>query len=401
MTIVESLTVVAPDRTELVARAAALRDLLWDQAAECDRERRLTDAAVEAITAAGLMRLMTPRRFGGYEADLKTFLDVSTELGRGCCSASWVTGVLTVGNFVVSLFPQTAQEQVWSENPDARTALVLGGMTETIEQVDGGVRLSGRWPYASGSLHCEWAVVLTATHGAGPVPDLSFALLPVEDFTVEDTWRFTGMRGTGSNTIVADGVFVPSHRMIPFMPIISGAMDDFVDASHRYRNSLPGVFAVGLIGPLIGAVDAALRFVQENGAARPVATTTYPRQEESPSFQLDLAEAAMRLDTAVMHAERIANTVDEYAIAGDRPDLTTRARSRMDSTLVTQECRAAMEVLMSAYGSSAFSESCPLQMIWRDVATGGRHIAFGMGIPEQLYGRALIGRDPREISYLI
>src|SRR6476660_4517094 len=114
--LVAAATARVPDRAELVGRAVALRKLLSNEAAECDRERRLTDISIKAITSAGLMRLMTPRRFGGYEADLRTFLDVSTELGRGCCSASWVTGVLTVGNFVVSLFPAAAQEEVWTEN---------------------------------------------------------------------------------------------------------------------------------------------------------------------------------------------------------------------------------------------------------------------------------------------
>jgi 3-hydroxy-9,10-secoandrosta-1,3,5(10)-triene-9,17-dione monooxygenase len=67
---------------------------------------------------------------------------------------------------------------------------------------------------------------------------------------------------------------------------------------------------------------------------------------------------------------------------------------------VAQQCRDAMDLLMTAYGSSAFSDSCPLQRIWSDVQVGSRHAAFGMGIPQQVYGRALAGMDPRQVSFL-
>src|SRR4051794_10239600 len=91
---------------ELVDRSTGLREQLWDDADQCDRLRRLIDRDVEALTGAGLLRLMTPRRFGGHQADMRTLLDVNIALGRGCAAAAWVNGVLNAGNFVVSLFPE-------------------------------------------------------------------------------------------------------------------------------------------------------------------------------------------------------------------------------------------------------------------------------------------------------
>jgi 3-hydroxy-9,10-secoandrosta-1,3,5(10)-triene-9,17-dione monooxygenase len=174
-----------------------------------------------------------------------------------------------------------------------------------------------------------------------------------------------------------------------------------VSPDHRYRNSLMGLFAIGLLGAQLGGADRALSYVRERGPTRPVAASTYRSQVESPSFQLDLAAAATLIHTAGLLAGHLADSVDEHAAAGRNADVPTRAQARMDSAQVAQNCRDAVGLLLTAYGSSAFSESNPLQRIWRDISVASRHAAFGMGIPQQLHGRALVGMDPRAISFLV
>ncbi|MFC9876172.1 acyl-CoA dehydrogenase family protein [Nocardia salmonicida] len=390
-----------PSRDDIVARATALREILQEEAPAADQQRRLADRVINEITDAGLLRLTTPTRFGGYDANMRTFLEVAVALGRGCTSASWVSSVWNVGSFIVSLFPDDVQDQVWGQNPDTRAALVLGGMKPDVEWVDGGAVITGEWPYASGSLHSEWVTVLLAEKPVDGPPKLTLALLQADKVTVRDTWFFTGMRGTGSNTIVADRVFVPSERLVPFLPIANGAAGTLPGQHTRYQDCLSGIFSIGLIGPLIGGAQAVLQYVIEKGPTRPVAFSTFPNQAASPSFQLDVAAAARRIDTALFHAGRIADVVDEFAAAGKDIDLLTRSRLKADSAHVARECRDAIDTLLSAYGSSAFAETNPLQRIWRDVNVGSRHVAFGMGIPDQQYGRALVGGNPCDISYLV
>jgi alkylation response protein AidB-like acyl-CoA dehydrogenase len=270
-----------------------------------------------------------------------------------------------------------------------------------VEHVEGGVQVSGEWPYASGSLHADWMCVLIPSGTHTPGHDVHLVLIPASEVTIRDTWHFAGMRGTGSNTIVADSVFVAHDRAIPFMPVVNGQADTLADTSHLYRNSLMGLFAVGLLGAQIGGIETAFDYVLEHGPNRPIAATTYANQTESPSFQLDLSKAATTIDTTKLLAHRIADTVDTYAQTGEQPDLLTRTRNRMDSAQVAQQCRDTLDLLMTVYGSSAFADTNPLQRTWRDVNVASRHIAFGMGIPQQLHGRALIGRPPHEISYLV
>ncbi|MBR7831882.1 acyl-CoA dehydrogenase family protein [Actinospica durhamensis] len=384
------------DHGELVLRAAALRECLGELAPRSDAERRLPRENLAALREAGLLRLFTPARWGGHEIGFRTYLEVISELGRGCCSSAWVTGVLNAGNLIVASFGEKAQAEVWSGSPDATTAFFLGRPTAPVERTTDGVVLTGSWPYFSGSLHSDWMIVVVAAGAAAGEPGPHLALIPATQVNIEDTWQMGGMRGTGSNTVLAESVFVPEHRLLPFECFVEGTPN----APEVWRRKGLAGLSVGLLGALIGGVDTALDFVLERGAHRPVAATTYKNQTASPSFRLDLADAATRLDTAKLHARRIAEDADALVATQAEPSARDRARSRMDAAYVARNCREAIEILMTAHGSSAFAEASPLQRIWRDVNVGSRHAAFGMGIPQQVYGSALVEDDPRRISFL-
>jgi alkylation response protein AidB-like acyl-CoA dehydrogenase len=94
------------DAAELKRRAVDLRPLLETHADETDARRRLPDAVVAAVTEAGLCRLMVPKRFGGYQTSIHTYIDVMAELGRGCGSTSWVASLINVCAWLAALFPE-------------------------------------------------------------------------------------------------------------------------------------------------------------------------------------------------------------------------------------------------------------------------------------------------------
>src|SRR5262245_64034740 len=118
------------DAVELKRRAADLRPLLEKHAEDTDSQRRLPDAVVAAIKEAGLCRLMVPKRFGGYQTSIHTYIDVMAELGRGCGSTSWVASLINVCAWLAALFPEKAQQDMWGSTPDAWTAGSLAPRSE-------------------------------------------------------------------------------------------------------------------------------------------------------------------------------------------------------------------------------------------------------------------------------
>ena len=378
-------------RAELVGRAREIVPVLARNAARTEQDRRVVEENITLIDQADLFAIMRPRRLGGLETDMRTKLEVSRELGRGCGSTSWAATLMNVCAFFAGLFPDQAQRDVWESSPGNRIAGVLAPTGEAT-RVDGGFHLSGSWGWASGCLHAQWAVVgLPVPDEQGQIIDQGLALVPMTDLTISDTWFVAGMRGTGSNTLIARDVFVPSHRVISIPAAIGGRYATEHTDEALYRSAFVPVAAIVLAGPQLGLAQAALDLVIEKAPKRSISYTFYDVQTEAPTVQLAVAKAASLVDAAHLFAYRAAADIDQAAVDGVYPDYAARARVRMDTGAAIENAREAIRVLVSAHGASSFAETSPLQRIWRDSEVASRHAVISPAISTEVYGRALLG----------
>jgi alkylation response protein AidB-like acyl-CoA dehydrogenase len=224
--------------------------------------------------------------------------------------------------------------------------------------------------------------------------------MPIADVVVEDTWFMVGMKGTGSNTIVAKDAFVPEHRFLPYPPAFAGRYrTEHVDEP-VYRVALVPVTVLILAGSQLGTARAALDYVVSKAQTRGITHTTFQRQSDSSGFQMLVADAAMKIDTAYLHALRAADDLDRAAAAGRHPELAERARVRMDTALAAKYAREAVELLVQAHGTSSLGDHNPLQRMWRDVHVASHHAITEWQVNLEVYGRALLGVEPN-ITHLI
>jgi alkylation response protein AidB-like acyl-CoA dehydrogenase len=397
------MTHLAPplgDRAALLGRAAAIRPLLEANAEEADRLRRLPEENVRALRDNGLCRLMVPQRFGGYQTSIRTFIETTAEIGRGCGSTAWVASLINVCAWLAGLFPERAQRDVWGPDRDAWIAGSLAPNGEAAA-VDGGWRVSGRWPWASGCLHAQWvACGIHMKNERGEMANLGLSLMPVDQVTIEDTWFMAGMKGTGSNTIVARDVFVPEHRFLPYPPAFGGQYRTEFRDEVVYRCALVPVTVLILGGAQLGVARAALDYVVAKAGTRGITHTTFGRQADSSGFQMLVAEAAMKIDTAFLHAFRAADDLDRHAANAEHPDLVARARARMDTALVAKYAREAVELLVQAHGTSSLADHNRLQRWWRDVHVASHHAITEWQVNLEVYGKALLGVEPN-VTHLI
>jgi alkylation response protein AidB-like acyl-CoA dehydrogenase len=391
MTVTTSPAVSATE--ELLARIRDLQPLLAANAARGESERRVVEESIVALTEAGAFKIAQPRRYGGYETSIRTLLDVSAAVAEADGGTAWVVALCNVCAWIVGLYPQQAQDDVWKDNPDAKVSGVLTPSAETVK-VDGGWRVTGRWYYNSGSWHADWAGVgIPITDADGQVVDQGMALIPRADLGLEETWFVAGMKSSGSNCLIAEDVFVPEHRV---MSVSAGIAGDYL-ADHPgeplYRSAMVPVLTLVLIGAQLGLGRKALDLVTNKAAGKPISYTYYTSQSESVGFQLQLAEAAMMIDTAHLHAYRAADDIDKAAAAGEYPDVLVRARVRADTGWAAEHITRAIDILLSAHGAGSFAEVNPLQRIWRDSATAARHAIVSPTINYEVYGKALLGRE--------
>lgn len=387
-------------RAELVERAAKLRPLLADNADRTDRERAVPEENIDALGAAGLLSVMQPARYGGLQTDFRTLLEVSREVGRGCGSSAWVTALLNANGWFVGLFGAQAQDDVWGETPDARVA---GSVTPTgtARPVAGGFSVTGRWAPASGCAHGQWAVLGVSRDDAEGTSDaVGIVLVPMTALSVEDTWFVVGMRGTASNTLVGEDVFVPAHRFLSVPEAVEGRhATPFTDEA-LYRSPLVPAAALVLTGAQLGLAAAAVDLLVEKAPRRALTLTSYASQADAPTTQLAAAKAASLADSAQLHAYRAAADLDDAARAGVVPDYDVRARMRMDAGTAAVHAREAVRLVCSAQGASSFGESNPLQRIWRDIETSSRHAVLNPEVAAEIYGTSLFGIR-RTVSLLV
>jgi 3-hydroxy-9,10-secoandrosta-1,3,5(10)-triene-9,17-dione monooxygenase len=373
--------------TALVDRARQLVPLLRSRAAEADEQGRLTDDVAGALHDAGFFSLHTPRALGGPGAGLATAVGVHRELARGHGSAGWVTMILSTSGLFTSQLADRTQREVWGADPGVGVAgnIVPAG---TARRVAGGLVVRGHWRPLSGVHHAHWvAVAAPVLDAGGATVDVALALLPLTDVTVERTWSVAGMQGTGSDTVAAEDVFVPEHRVLSLPGATTGTRPD---GSPR-----PPVMSFGVLtaaATVVGMTEGALEHTTALLArGKSVGSSVYRNAVDSPSVQAAMAQAASLVDTARLHLQRGVGDV-ERAITGKRHlDEPTAARVRMDAARISGAARETMDLLLDVGGASSFALDDPVQRLWRDISVVTRHPLLTPMLNREVYSRALLG----------
>jgi alkylation response protein AidB-like acyl-CoA dehydrogenase len=376
---------------EVLARIRELLPLIRKNAAEGERNRRVSDETINALKDAGAFRIATPRRYGGYETSLRTMLDVSALIAEADGGTAWVVTLSNVNAWSAGSQGGQAADELFADGPDTIVAGVIAP-TGKARKVPGGYRVSGTWAYSSASLHADWAAGgVYVVDDNDQVLDQGLVSIPKDAFRVEDTWYVAGMRASGSNTIVVDDVFVPEHRFGSLLPVLAGSyLSEHPDAPF-YRSAIGPMLVMVLIGPQLGLGRAALNLVLDKAANKPLAYTSIERQADSVAFQLLIAEAALKIDTAHLHAYRAADDVQRYAELGEYPDVVARSRIRGDAAVALRSINEAINTLLDANGSGSFAEVNALQRIWRNSNVAARHAVILPQVSLETYGKALLG----------
>jgi 3-hydroxy-9,10-secoandrosta-1,3,5(10)-triene-9,17-dione monooxygenase len=352
---------------EAIERARALQPVLRERVAETERRRHLPASTVSDLLESGLCGLMTPRRFGGSELGSEAMIDVTIELASACPSTGWVHMLWTAHMWLLALFSEETQEELWS-NPNTLASSVVN-TTGSFAPVEGGYRWSGRGFFSSGVDHCNWLTARAPIDRAGVEgpPELRWLLLPREDFEIVDDWYTVGLKGTGSKTIVANDVFVPERRTIGFIDAEDGRAPGSQIHDHpMYRAIASANFTAAMAAPAIGAARGFLAAYQERLQAK--SSTT---DDGLTVNMARYAEAAALVDA--VHAATVRDAQRWARVPAGEVSQEHRARCRRDQAFTAQTARKAINTLYEECGGSALFESSVFQRLWCDVNAAAAH----------------------------
>ena len=374
---------VPSNREELLAAARDLQPLLREYAAQIETERRLPDVVADRLEETGLWRMRRPKEQGGLGLSVRDQVEITSELGRGCPSTGYMVAMLNGTELFHAIYSPETQEEFHSD-PKARSCVVFRPSSDA-RRVEGGWVISGKWPYATGCMSATHADVdFWQTDENGVTLGKAFALVPLSEMTIEDTWQVVALEGTGSFTVAADEVFVPDARVsdVKYDGPAFG-----IGASLNVSSSLVGIAE--------GMFDAVLAKLAEE---KPIMHTSYRRAMDSPTVQVNMAEARQVIDGARFHMYRAAETLDDSIAEARELTVLERARARADVGTASKLVRDACELLLNVAGPSAFQKSSPIQRYWRALQLGSRHGYINYDITREAYGKALLGLDVSTVT---
>jgi 3-hydroxy-9,10-secoandrosta-1,3,5(10)-triene-9,17-dione monooxygenase len=379
----------------LVERAAELVPLLQERAPAAEQSRRVSDASFDALSEAGIFSMTAPKRYGGAEVDFETQCEVLAHLARGCPSTSWVATIFSAMSWLVATFPDQAQEEIFADR-DPRISGVFSP-TGTGVPKDGGLVVSGRWGFNTGCHGARWTV-LNAVVGTGAEAVPTCVIARSRELKIVDDWYAIGMSGTGSNTIVADNVFVPAYRCLKLPDMLEARLPPRHNADNPYFNyPLSPVLTVNAGGTPLGMARGALEEFRARLPGRGIAYTFYANKAEAPVTHLQLADAALTLESADAHVRRAAALLDRHR--GGPMSLDARVKSRAHIAYAMGLARQSVDTLFYASGASSIQTHVPIQRFQRDVQALANHAIMHTQTALELYGRVLCGLPPNTPIY--
>jgi 3-hydroxy-9,10-secoandrosta-1,3,5(10)-triene-9,17-dione monooxygenase len=194
---------------ELLQAARELVPLVRQRAAAATEARDVLPETIADYHRTSILRIIQPRRFGGLQLRFSLFSRIVEVLTEGCPSSAWVYAVLGEHQWLLASYPRQAQEDVWGEDPRALASSSLAPRA-TAERTTGGWRLSGTFPFSSGSTHARWAIIGAFLGRSGDAASVAYLLVPFAEIEIVDDWHVLGLRGTGSRSLKLRDAFIPT-----------------------------------------------------------------------------------------------------------------------------------------------------------------------------------------------
>lgn len=377
-------------RASVLDRARALGPELRDRSEEIEDLRRLPDDLVAGLVDEGLLRFWVPREYGGEEADLLDGLAGFEELARHDTAVAWCS-------FIANTTALTAHhlDPRWAAELFGHRGAVAGGFAAPVGRarpVDGGLLVTGRWQWGSGTQHCTaiggGVLVVDEDGNRAPRADglmAPFVFLDRGDVEFHDTWHVLGVRGSGSTDYSVTESFVPEGRWVVLTrptPQVAGTLARF---------SLFTLLAGGLGATAIGLASRAIEEFERLAVAK-VPQGSGRTLSQRTEAQVDLARAEATVRSARLLLHDAYGTAWDAATAGDPVTVEHRRVIRLATTDATQRCADVVSRLHRTAGGEAVYRRCPLERLFRDANVVSQH-AMAAERTYELAGRLRFGLD--------
>jgi alkylation response protein AidB-like acyl-CoA dehydrogenase len=369
----------------LLERVRAVTPLIASTSFEAEAQRRPLDEVIDALKATGVFRSFVPARYGGYEIDLATFVDIGIAVAHADPSMGWITTFYMEHNWLLTMYSEELQDEIFGAQPFVLAPGTVNPSGRATPSGEGTYSVSGRWQFATGVCHADW-VLLSAKVDEGEAPFARQFIVPIAEVDVLDTWHVDGMVATGSRDIVATDVTVPARRMSLLPPPHA-----FAKPGDPYLERLPIAPFLSLTAaiPAIGAATRALELFEARMFERTMFGTKRAQSARVPT-QVRLANLQVEIDHAEALMRDIAARMQAHADSTIDLDLLAQQKLRLGIAHVVRRCRDAIRDILASSGASVHYLDHELQRLHRDIHMISAHTVFDVDLVAEGVGRAIV-----------
>lgn len=383
------------DTPDVVSAVRALVPELREAQEESDRLARPPEHIVAKLREAGAYSLTIPKEYGGLGADMKTWMQTVTEIGRGDAGVAWAVTLVASCNWALSsFFPKHVIAEVFSQ-PNASVAGIFTGRALTARPVDGGIYIEkGTWFFNSGVYEASWDLLGVPMYDEkGEESGPGIALVPMSEVTLLNDWNTSGIRGSGSTNVSAEKLFIPHERIVPLVPMAEGTLPRTYEGPAPHLAFMP-LMANILTYPLLGASLHMIERFMETLPRRDIKLTPYTKAAEAPVTHLLIGEATAKIDAARLLIEDGVREMDEWSQRSEYMPMMVRAKIRRDTAFAERLMWEGVDSLATASGGSFSWLSNVANRLWQDVKVGSMHPLVSAPSNFELYGRMAAGVEP-------
>ena len=380
----EALSTAVGSRPSLLESVQPVLELVSERAAAGREGRQVPDEVVAAIKETGMMRAFLPSQWGGLEVTPQEFFEALIAIAERDMGTAWITGIIAVHAYQLAIMNEQALADVYKDDPDTCVSSSYNPMGAKAELADGGLMLSGRWGWSSGSHHCSWVLL------GGIVPGEGYRtfLVPRSDYEIEDTWFVYGLQSTGSNDIVIDKpVFVPDYRT-------HKRLDGF-NCVHDQSNPIYSIpwaqlFVRIVSTPAIGAVRHAVDVFCANAAT---SSSDPTKLQGDPDITQRVAQTLNDADEVEAILFRNFDRMVSAVQAGQEIPMLDRVQYRYQAGAVIDRLIGAVDRLFDVGGGRSVYDGSELQNIWRDIHIARAHVANNPVAFGRNWGGMMLGAE--------
>jgi len=382
--------------SSLLEKVKEILPTIAANAIQAEEERQVPEENIKILKEIGFTRAFQPKAYGGLEVSLSEFAECVATLAGACASTAWASSLLATHSHQLALFSAEVQKDVWGDDPQATLSSSVAPMGK-IEEVEGGIMLSGDLTWSSGCDHAEWAIMGFIRKGNEhfPEPHTHFAVVPRKDYSIIDNWYACAMKGSGTKTLEVRNVFVPNSRIESSKALMNGKSSGYglyPDSEVFFAPYRP-YFACGFSAISLGVAERMLEWFIVRSKSRVRAYTGAEVGQDVPAI-MRLAESKHQVNAARALLEKDWADLTQQSKTQVLPSTDQVANWRTNQAYAVKLCIAAVDRLFESSGANAWFNHNEAQRLFRDSHMTGAHAYTDYDVCAQIMGRHMVGLEP-------